>query len=83
MRAGRVPPARPFDAAAAAAAADDELRAWVAGCTGSGDAGIVVRAVIAGPGPALRDVVRIAAGGTLPTVGHVAAAVDAGPRRGG
>jgi nicotinate-nucleotide--dimethylbenzimidazole phosphoribosyltransferase len=84
MRAGRVPPARPFDAEAAAAAGGGELAAWVAGCTGAVPPRVVVRAVVAGGdgGPAERlapaGVIRLAAGGALPTVGHVAAAVDAG-----
>jgi NaMN:DMB phosphoribosyltransferase len=78
---GRVPPARPFDEEAAARA-DGALEAWVAGCTGGVPPRVVVRAVLAGPwagraSPAA-GVVRLAAGGALPTVAHVAAAVDAG-----
>ena len=83
MRAGRVPPARPFDAAAAAAAGDERELARVGrpGARASGAArGSSSRAVIAGAGRRDR---RATSSGSRPAArcrrsGHVAAAVDAG-----
>jgi hypothetical protein len=88
----RVPPARPFDERAADAAtataaggADERLlrrAAWVAGCTGAVPPRAVVRVIVVGSSRAAAGdppvIARVPAGGALPSVGHVARAVDAG-----
>jgi hypothetical protein len=84
----RVPPARPFDERAAAAAVPTgdaaEVAAWLAGCGAGVPPRVAVHVVLAGEGDvawagADADAfARIPAGGALPSVGHVARAVDQG-----
>jgi NaMN:DMB phosphoribosyltransferase len=95
QHAERVPPAWPFDASAADAAAsagrrlseeDRDLAAWVAGCTGVVPPRLRAAVVAAGDAdgaPAERVDDVGGAGVPMPTVGHVARAVDEGRDRAG
>ena len=66
----RVPGAQPFDAAASrAAGGTGELAAWIAGCSGAVPPRVAEHLVVAE---------AHGAGRALPTVGHVARAVDEG-----
>jgi NaMN:DMB phosphoribosyltransferase len=92
QHAERVPPARPFDAAAAEAAAsgaaarrqsaeDRDLAAWIAGCTGAVPPRLRAAIVAAGDAGAWTAERVGGAGVAMPTVGHVARAVDDGRDR--